>query len=234
MGWEKVHGGKPKLKIACLRADRSKPTARGQHTSLTYTCAMRLISARPHGGSGWFATAKGIKLSSLSPLTPSIRTVICDVSAQGSGDPVRIASSQMIMSDLARRRQELDEEVRRIAQNLQLLRRQGHRAGRLKVTAGQRSMARVLMAMRHGEPTAAMVSLTSEHKGEPTAAASWVYVGAKLQVWWARRTLQEAGWLRRRFGVDEERNRQDARHCMQRWRRRRGGADGGKIPPSKP
>ena len=126
------------------------------------------------------------------------------------------------MSDLARRRQELDEEVRRITQNLQLLRRQGHRAGRLKVTAGQRSMARVLMAMRHGEPTAAMVFLTPEHKGEPTAAAAWVYVGAKLQAWWVRRTLQEAGWLKRRFGVDEARNRQDARHWMQRWRRRRG------------
>ena len=88
------------------------------------------------------------------------------------------------MSDLARRKQELDEEVRRIAQKLKRHRKQGRRAGRLEVTAGQRSTARVLMAMRDGEPTAAMAILRSKHKGEPPAAAAWVEAEADLQAWW--------------------------------------------------
>ena len=66
------------------------------------------------------------------------------------------------MSDLARRKQELDEEVRRIAQNLKRLRKQGRRPGRLQVTAGQRNTARVLMAMRNGEPTAAWVEVEAD------------------------------------------------------------------------
>ena len=124
------------------------------------------------------------------------------------------------MSDLARRKQELDEEVRRIAQALKRLRKQGRRAGRLEVTPGQRSTARVLMAMRDGEPTAAMAFLKSKHKGEPTAATAWVEVEADLQAWWvsadeatknAHTHLDETnGRLHaaiqqaRRFVVDEE------------------------------
>ena len=143
-----------------------------------------------------------------------------DVLAQGSGDSFRIASSQTAMSDLAHRRQELNENVRRIAQNLQRLRRQGRRAGRLKVTAGQRSTARVLMAMRDGEPTAAMVFLKSKHKGEPTAAAAWMDVEAELHAWWVSADdamknahthldatngrLHTAIQKARRFVVDEE------------------------------
>ena len=88
------------------------------------------------------------------------------------------------MSDLARRKQELDAEVRRISQEVKRLRKQGHRPGRVQVTAGQRSIARVLMAMRDGEPTAALAFLKSKHKGEPTAAAAWVKVEADLQAWW--------------------------------------------------
>ena len=179
------------------------------------------------------------------------------------------------MSELAQRRQKLHEDVRRISQNLHRLRRQGRRAGRGRVTAGQRSTARVLMAMRDGEPTAAMVFLKSKHKGEPTAAAAWVEVEAELRAWWvsadeatknahthldetngrlyraiqqARRfvvdeelecwvadqnvgkginpvpgvTLQEAGRLKRRFGVEETKTRRGGRQWMQRWRRRRG------------
>ena len=87
------------------------------------------------------------------------------------------------MSDLARRKQELDEEVRRISQEVKRLRKQGRRPGRLQVTAGQWSTARVLMVMRDGEPTAALAFLKSKHKGEPTAAAAWVNVEADLRAW---------------------------------------------------
>ena len=131
------------------------------------------------------------------------------------------------------------------------------------------------MAMRNGEPTAALAFLKSKHKGEPTAAAAWVKVEADLQAWWvsadeatknahtqldetnrrlhtaiqqAQRfivdeeleswvaeqnvgkginpvpgvTLQEAGRLKRRFGVDVAKTRKSDRQWMQRWRRRRG------------
>ena len=190
------------------------------------------------------------------------------------------------MSDLTRRKQELDEEVRRISHELKRLRKQGRRAGKPEVTAGQRSTARVLIAMRDGEPTAAMAFLTSKHKGEPTAAAAWADVEADLQAWWvsadeatknahtlldetnrrlhtaiqqAQRfivdeeleswvadqnvrkginpvpgvTLEEAGKLKRRFGVEEMKTRRDARQWMQRWRRRRG-LRLRKISPSNP
>ena len=152
------------------------------------------------------------------------------------------------------------------------------------MSAVQRSTARVLMAMRDGEPTAAMAFLRSKHKGEPTAAAAWVEVEADLQAWWVRAdeatknahtqldetnrrlhtaiqqaqrfivdeeleswvadqnvgkginpvpgvTLQEAGRLKRRLGVDVPRTRRGARQWMQRWRRRRG-SDCGNFPPS--
>ena len=190
------------------------------------------------------------------------------------------------MSDLARRKQELEEKVRRISQELKRLRKQGRRAGGLEVTANQRSTARVLMAMRDGEPTAAMAFLKSKHKGEPTAATAWVEVEADLQAWWvsadeatknahtlldetnrrlhtaiqqAQRfivdeeleswvadqnvgkginpvpgvTLQEAGRLKRRLGVDVARTHRGARQWMQRWRRRRG-LRLRKFPPIEP
>ena len=52
------------------------------------------------------------------------------------------------------------------------------------MSANQRSTARVLMAMRYGEPTAAMAFLQSKHIGEPTAATAWVEVAADLQACW--------------------------------------------------
>ena len=107
------------------------------------------------------------------------------------------------MSDLAQRRQELDEDVRRIAQKLQRLRRQGRRHKGIKVTAGQRSTARVLMAMRNGEPTAAMVFLHSKHKGEPTAAAAWVDVEAELHAWWVSADEATGGLRLRKFPTIE-------------------------------
>ena len=179
------------------------------------------------------------------------------------------------MNDLARRRQDLDEEVQRIGREMKRLRKQERRAGKVQVTAGQRNTARSLMAMRDGEPTAAVAFLKSRHTGEPTAAPAWVAVEAELQAWWrgadeatknahtqvdeanrrmrvaveqAQRflvdqeleswvadqnvrkginpvpslTLEEAGRLKRRFGVQIPRTRKGDRAWMRRWRRRMG------------
>ena len=141
----------------------------------------RPISAEPQSGSGQFAPAGGLSIPCLSSLALTRRTFICDVLAQGPRSPFSIASSQTVMSDLTRRKQELDEEVRRISHELKRLRKQGRRAGSLEVTAGQRSTARVLTAMRDGEPTAAMAFLKANHTGEPTAAAAWADVESDLQ-----------------------------------------------------
>ena len=88
------------------------------------------------------------------------------------------------------------------------------------MSANQRSTARAIMAMRDGEPTAALAFLKSKHKGEPTAAAAWVEVEADLQAWWVsadeatknahtlldetNRRLHTAIQQAQRFIVDEE------------------------------
>ena len=124
------------------------------------------------------------------------------------------------MDDLKRKRQELDQEVWRIPQELKQLRRQGRSAGRLQVSAGQRNAARALMAMREGEPTAAMAFLKSKRKAADPDATGWVDVETELQAWWdsadddakrahtqiceANRQLHGAIKQAQRFMVDEE------------------------------
>ena len=88
------------------------------------------------------------------------------------------------MSDLKRKRQELDQEVRRISKELKQLGRQRRSGGKLQVSAGQRNTALALMVMREGEPTAAMAFLKSKRKGADPDATGWVEVESDLCAWW--------------------------------------------------
>ena len=68
------------------------------------------------------------------------------------------------MSDLKRKKQALEQELRRIAQEMRKVRRKHAPGGHLKMTAAQRTTARALMVMRDGEPTAAVRFLRSKYK----------------------------------------------------------------------
>ena len=76
VGWEKVHWGKPKLENILFEArplEAYRPRAT-YHSNLHLR--QTLISAKPHGGSGWFAPAgEGVKLSQSFPINTYHRNV---------------------------------------------------------------------------------------------------------------------------------------------------------------
>ena len=88
------------------------------------------------------------------------------------------------MSDLKRKKQELDEELRRTSRELKRLGRERRNGGKLRVSAGQRNTAQVLMVMREGEPTAAMAFLKSKRASANPDATGWVEVQSDLRAWW--------------------------------------------------
>ena len=73
-------------------------------------------------------------------------------------------------------KQELEEKVRCMSKELKRLQRQRRSSGQLRVFTGQWNTAQALMAMREGEPTAAMAFLKAKRAGEPPAATRWVEV----------------------------------------------------------
>ena len=124
------------------------------------------------------------------------------------------------MSDLKRKKQELDKEVRRISKELKRLGRQRRSGGKLQICTGQRNAAQALMVMRDGEPTAAMAFLKSKCKCVNPDATGWVELETDLRAWWisadddtkkkhtqihdTNRELHSAIEQARRFIVDEE------------------------------
>ena len=65
------------------------------------------------------------------------------------------------MSDFERKKQELDEEVRRISKELKRLGRQRRSCGTKRLSAAQLNTAQALMVMREGELTGTMAFLRS-------------------------------------------------------------------------
>ena len=68
------------------------------------------------------------------------------------------------MSDLDKKRQAVEHELRRISKEMRKVKRKHDNGGDLLLTAAQRTAARALMVMRAGEPTAAMTFLRSKRK----------------------------------------------------------------------
>ena len=85
------------------------------------------------------------------------------------------------MCDLKRKKQELDNEVRRISKELKRLGRQRRSGGKLQLSAGQRNTAQALMVMREGEPTAAMAFLKSKCRCVNPDATGWVELETDLR-----------------------------------------------------
>ena len=87
------------------------------------------------------------------------------------------------MSDLTRKKQELDKEVHRISKELKRLGCQRRSGGKVHVCTGQRNTAQALMVMREGEPTAAMAFLKSKCKSGNRDATGWMKLETDLRAW---------------------------------------------------
>ena len=96
------------------------------------------------------------------------------------GIPPRFSKT---MSDLKRKKQALEQELQRIAQEMRKVKRKHATCGHLQITAGQRTTARALMVMRDGEPTAAMTFLRAKHKGPVPIATHWADMESELREW---------------------------------------------------
>ena len=88
------------------------------------------------------------------------------------------------MSGLKRKKQEMEQELQRISNELRKVRRKHATGAHWHVTATQRTAARALMVMRDGEPTAAMAFLISKRKGADPPAAQWAEMESELREWW--------------------------------------------------
>ena len=88
------------------------------------------------------------------------------------------------MSELKRKKEELEQEIRRISTEMRNVRRKHATGGHWHMTAAQRTTARALMVMRDGEPTAAMAFLRSKRKGDDPNATRWAELESELREWW--------------------------------------------------
>ena len=89
------------------------------------------------------------------------------------------------MSNLRRKKQALEQELRRISKEMQEVKRKHATGGHLQMTAAQRTTARALMVMRDGEITAAMTLLRSHRKRPDPNATRWAEMESELRGWWA-------------------------------------------------
>ena len=114
---------------------------------------------------------------------PEVLTLV--VLARGISSEIAIPPrSPKPMSDLRRKKQALEQELQRIAQEMREVKRKHATCGHLHITAGQRTTARALMVMRDGEPTAAMTFLRSKYKGPDLIATHWAEMESELREWW--------------------------------------------------
>ena len=70
------------------------------------------------------------------------------------------------MNELKRTLRDMDANLRRVNQELRKARRRASELGKFRLREPQRTIARILMAMHHGEPTAAMDYIQSKRKGK--------------------------------------------------------------------
>ena len=89
------------------------------------------------------------------------------------------------MQELKRSHAEHDAEVRRLSKEMQRVKRRARgQGGPLKIREPQRSVARVLVCMNNGEPTAAVEYLSRSSKTRCFDASSKGQLEADLREWW--------------------------------------------------
>ena len=88
------------------------------------------------------------------------------------------------MQELKRSHAEQDAEVRRLSKEMQQMKRRAReRGGPMKIREPQRSIARVLVCMNNGEPTAAVEYVSRSKKTRCWDAASKQQLEADLRDW---------------------------------------------------
>lgn len=121
------------------------------------------------------------------------------------------------MQELKRSHAEHDASVRRLSKEMQRVKRRAReQGGPMKIREPQRSIARVLVCMNNGEPTAAVEYVSRSSKTRCLDASSTRQLEADLREWWratdvdTRQTyldetnaaMHKAIVQARRFGVD--------------------------------
>ena len=121
------------------------------------------------------------------PRTPHLPPSSADVSCLGSRYQQLTWHSSWPskpVNHLKRATQELEQELRRISNEMRKVRRQRPTGGNVQISAAQRTRTRALMVMRDGEPTATMTFLRSKRKGADPNATRWAEMDSELREWW--------------------------------------------------
>ena len=90
------------------------------------------------------------------------------------------------MNVLERSLRDVDAKLRRVNAELRRAKRRASDSVKFRLREPQRTIARILVAMHHGEPTAAMNSILSKRKGKVLDHTSITQAEAELRDWWRR------------------------------------------------
>ena len=88
------------------------------------------------------------------------------------------------MNELKRTLRDMDANIRRVNQELRNAKRRASELRKFRLREPQRTTARILMAMHHGEPTAAMDYIRSKRKGKDFDHTMATQAEAELREWW--------------------------------------------------
>ena len=107
------------------------------------------------------------------------------------------------MQELKRRHAEHDAEVRRLSKEMQRLKRRAReQGGPRKIRVPQKSIARVLVCMNNGEPTAAVEYVARSSRTRCLDASGKGQLAADLREWWRATDVD----TRRTYAVVDETN----------------------------
>ena len=90
------------------------------------------------------------------------------------------------MNELKRTLRDVDANLRRLNQELRSATRHFSESRKFRLREPQRTTARILVAMHHGEPTAAMGYILSKRKGKGLDHTSVTQAESELRGWWRR------------------------------------------------
>ena len=88
------------------------------------------------------------------------------------------------MGELKRTLRDVGANLRRLNQELRSARRRASESGKFRLREPQRTTARILVAMHHGEPTTAMDYIRSRRQGKDLDHTMAAQAEAKLREWW--------------------------------------------------
>ena len=88
------------------------------------------------------------------------------------------------MNELKRTLRDVDANLRRVNRELRSAKRRASELGKFRLREPQKTTARILVAMHHGEPTAAMDYIQSKRKGKDLDHTMAAQAEAELREWW--------------------------------------------------